>query len=209
MKGRNLKILSGLFSIAILISLIIKLIKVPGGMILSGLFMGSITIIGILIGCLILVLILKIVFKNYSFLALYSITTAISFLIFHCYLYSPTLKIIVPKGYTGEVSLVLSNVDNNLLRLDSNGIGYINKWTFNKTYTEPIVVEQDGRKVNYRCVGFNPSTFWGLSKFCCVNGKVIKSISFEIVPENKQGQKQYYSRSLAGLVDVEKLYNEK
>jgi hypothetical protein len=36
-------------------------------------------------------------------------------------------KIVVPKGYIGEVCLFKSKVTSNILTLDSNGIGYIMK----------------------------------------------------------------------------------
>lgn len=209
MKDRNLKIIFGIVSALLLITLIIKLTTVPGGLILSGLFLGGMFIVGILIACLLIALLVKLFVKKYSFLTLYFILVSIGFLAYHYQLYSPTLKIIVPDNYTGEVSLVLSNVDHNILTVDSNGVGYVTKWTFNKTWAEPEVFTKSGKKINNRCVGFNPSTFWGLSKFCCVDGKVIKSLSFEIVPEDKIGQKQYYSRGLAGLVDTKKLYSDK
>ena len=57
--------------------------------------------------------------------------------------------------------MVLSNVDKNILTLDSNGIGYISKWTFDKTYMPPTVVDNEGANLNDQRVGFNPSTFWG------------------------------------------------
>lgn len=209
MKDRNLKIIFGIISAALLSSLIIKLTKVPGGLILSGLFLGGMLIVGILIACLLFTLIIQLLLKNYSFSTIYFIVISVAFMGYHYYLYSPTLKIIVPDGYTGEVNLVLSNVDKNILTMDSNAVGYITKWTFNKTYSQPNVYTSSGRKINKQCVGFNSSTFWGLSKFCCVDGKIIKSLSFEIVPESKLGQKQYYSKGLAGLVDSKKLYEDK
>ncbi|MCU7551369.1 hypothetical protein OCK74_19765 [Chitinophagaceae bacterium LB-8] len=150
--------------------------------------------------------ILKLFVKSFSFSTLYFITISLAFVAYHYHLYSPTLKIIVPDGYTGEVSLILSNVDKNILTVDSNGLGYVNKWTFKKTYSHPEVITSSGKKINNQCVGFNPSTFWSLNKFCCVDGKVIRSLSFEIVPEDKLEQKQYYRRGLAGLVDTRKLY---
>jgi len=202
MKDRKLKIFAGLISSLLLISLIVKLIYVPGGMILSGLFLGSIVLVAILLGCLIVTTFLKFAFKNYSFLTLYSVITALSFLIFHYNLYSPTLRITVPEGFTGKVTLVLSNVDDNILKVDGNGIGYINQWTFDRTYTEPIVVETTGKNINKRCVGFNPSTFWGKGKACCLEKKQIHTLSFEVVPFDKVGQKQYYSKDLAKLVDT-------
>lgn len=208
MKVRKLRIIFGIFSAILFISLIIKLTVVPGGLILSGLFLGGIILIGILICVLILSGILKLFLKKYSFSTLYFITLTISFTAYHYHLYSPTLKIIVPDGYTGEINMVLSNVNKNILTLDSNGIGYVNKWTFNKTYTPPDVFTTSGKQINNQCVGFNSSTFWALSKFCCVNGNEIRSLSFEIVPENKKGQKQYYSKNFTGI-DTKKLYRNK
>jgi hypothetical protein len=209
MRDRNLKILFGILSAFLLITLIITLTTVPGGLILSGLVLGGMFIIGILIACLLITLLLKLFIKKYSFSTLYFILISISFLAYHYQVYSPTLKIVVPDNYTGEVSLVLSNVDNNILTVDSNGVAYVSKWTFNKTWSEPEVFTTSGKKINKQCVGFNPSTFWGLSEFCCVDGKVIRSLSFEIVPKDKIGQKQFYSRGLAGLVDTKKLYSDK
>lgn len=80
-----------------------------------------------------------------SYLPILFITTSISFLVFHYPLYSPTLTIIVPNNYKGEINLFLSNVDDNILTVDSNGIGYLNKWTFNKTYKRPNIVQVDGK----------------------------------------------------------------
>ena len=204
MKDGTLKYFFGLLSIFLLIGLIYKLAKIPGGWILPGYFLGGIILIGVLIVSLVVTAIAKLIFKSNSFLTLFAITTSIAFIIFHYYLYSPTLKIIVPKGYTGEVNLVLSNVDDNILKLDSNGIGYVNKWTFDKTYLQPIVIEADGTNINYRCVGFNPSTFWGFSKFCCIGGKVIKSKSFKIIQDEKNGYKQFYGKGFAGFIDTKK-----
>ena len=112
---RKLKIIFGVLSVGLLTTLFIKLKDVPGGMILSGLFLGGMIIVGIIIGCLIFSGILRLIFKRFSFLTLLFITTTISFLAFHYQLYSPTLTIIVPDGYRGEINLVLSNVDDNIL----------------------------------------------------------------------------------------------
>lgn len=185
-----------------LISLLVKLVDVPGGMILSGLVLGSMLIVAIVLGCLIVAGVLRLLIKKYSFFTLFSVASAVSFLIFHYQLYSPTLKITILKGYNGEVTLVLSDVDDNILIVDSNGIGYINQWTFDKTYTEPIVVDTDGNNVNKRLVGFNPSTFWAKGKTCCIQGKEIHTKSFEVVPVEKAGVKQYYSKDLTVLIDT-------
>lgn len=145
-------------------------------------------IIGIILGCLILTGILKLVFKHTSFFTILFITITISFLAFHYQLYSPTLTIKVPNGYKGEIHLVLSNVKDNILTVDSNGIGYLNEWTFNKTYSRPIVIQLDGKNLDKNLVGFDPSTFFGKS---IGDGNAIRSLSFKIVPDNKTEEKYY------------------
>ncbi len=190
MKDRKLNIIFGILSAGLLAALFFKLAKVPGGMILSGLFLGGMIIIGIIIGCLIVFGILKLIFRKISFLTFLLITTTVSFLVFHYKIYSPTLTVIVPNGYRGEINLVLSNVDNNILTVDSYGIGYLNKWTFSKTYSRPVVKQADGKDLDKNLVGFNPSTFFGTS---IGGGNSIKTLSFEIVPDSVLGQKQYYS----------------
>lgn len=203
---RKLKIIFGLLSAGLLASLLFKLTNVPGGMILSGLILGGMMIIAIIIGCLILTGILKFVFKQTSFSTILFITTTISFLIFHYQLYSPTLTIKVPNGYKGEINLVLSNVKDNILTVDSNGIGYLNTWTFNKIYSRPIVEQLDGKNLDKNLVGFNPSTFWIKGETSSSERNIkIQTLSFEIVADDKLGQKQYNSMDLSKLVDKSKL----
>ena len=175
-------------------------------MILSGLFLGGIILIGVLILCLIITFITKLIFKSVSFFTLLVIVTSLAFIAFHYYLYSPTLIIIVPDGYTGPVNMVLSNVDNSVLTVDSNGIGYLTKWTFEKTYSKPIVQQVNGQNLDNNCVGFNPSTFWGYSKFCCVSGKTIKSLSFDIERRSNSEQNQFQAKGFSQYVDTKKLY---
>lgn len=136
-------------------------------------------------------------FKKASFLTILFFTTTICFSIFHYQLYSPTLKIKVPNGYRGEVNLVLSNVKENILTVDSNGIGYITEWTFNKTYSRPKVEQVDGKNLDKYLVGFNPSTFFGKS---VGDGNTIKSLSFKIVPNN-HSKEEYYSLDWLEKVD--------
>lgn len=197
-KNTKLKITFGILSIALLITLLLKLANISGGMILSGLFLGGMMIIGIIIGCLILTAISKLILKRMSFLSILFITTSISFLVFHYQLYSPTLRIKVPNGYKGEINLVLSNLEDNILIVDNNGIGYLNEWTFNKTYTRPIVEQFDGKNLDQNLVGFSNSTFFGTT---ISGGNSIKSLSFEIVPDSLLGQKQYYSADWIKYVD--------
>jgi len=125
--------------------------------------------------------------------------------------FRPTLTIVVPNGYEGRICLVLSNVEENILTLDSNGIGYLNKETFDKKLATPILLDSDGDDVSDRCVGFSPSAFWarGTSSMTSTdsqNSQEIQFLSLEFVPEEKKGQKQYYSSDLTVLVDKTKLY---
>ncbi len=203
---RKLKIIFGILSLVLLTTLIIKLTNVPGGMILSGLFLGGMMIVGIILGCLILTGVLRLFFKRTSFLTILFITTTVSFLAFHYHLYSPTLTIKVPNGYKGEINLVLSNVKDNILTIDTNGIGYIDKWTFDNTYSRPIVEQMDGKNIDNNLVGFNPSTFWAKGETSSSESNIkIETLSFEIVADDKLGQKQYNSADLSKLVDKTKL----
>ena len=205
MNDRTLKYIFGIISSILLVGLLYKIVKLPGD-ILPGYFLGGMLLIGVLIGCLIISALIRLIFRRNSFLMLFSIVATFAFLASYYYLYSPTLKIIAPKGYTGPVTLVLSNVDKNILTLDSNGIGYINEWTFEKTYTPPVVVDKEGNLLNDQCVGFNPSTFWGKGfSTSTEHPDKIHHISFEIVPKDKAGQKRYYNKEVARLVDTTKL----
>lgn len=198
---RKIIIIFGIFSFGLFITLIIQLIKMPGGMILPGWFLGGMLLIGGLLVSLIISALLKLFIRNRPFTALLLINLTILFAFFHYYFYSPTLKIIVPDGYYGEISLIKSNTKRNILTVDNNGIGYLTRWTFNKTYARPVVFDKTGRNLDKKLVGFNHSTFFGTGKSCCVDGKQFESLSFEIVPDSLIGQKQYYSKSLISLVD--------
>lgn len=171
---------------------------------MSGLFLGSMMIVGILIGSVVLAGFLKLFFQRPSFLTLFLITTSISFLAFHYKLYSPTLTVKVPNGYRGEIHLVLSNVDENTLTVDTNGIGYINEWTFDKTYTRPKVEQIDGKDLDSYLIGFNPSTFFGKGKTCCVEKREIHSLSFKIGTKPHLEDEYFASKSVKELVDKDK-----
>jgi hypothetical protein len=201
----KLKITFGILSIGLLTTLLFKLTTLPGGMVLPGFILGGFLLIGTLLICLIVTVILKLIYKKHSFLTILTITTTLSFLIIHYSWYSPTLRIKIPNGYNGGIYLVLSNVKENILTVDSNGIGYINKWTFDKTYTKPIVEQIDGKIIEKNLVGYNPSTFWAKSKLCCIDGQVIQSLDFKIVPDDKAEESHDYPINLIMLADRKKL----
>jgi hypothetical protein len=204
MTDRQLKIIFGFLSAGLLTTLFVKLTNVPGGMILSGFFLGGIFIVGIIIGCLILSGILRLVFKKISILTLMFITTSICFFTFHYQLYSPTLKIVVPNGYRGEINLVLSNVEENILIVDSSGIGYLTEWTFDRTYLRPIVKQADGKNLDEYLIGFNSSTFFSKGKACYVGKREIQSLSFKIGTTPRLEDEYFESKSLTELVDLNK-----
>lgn len=172
-----------------------------------------VVIFGILFISLLIFILMKLFFKKLSILSISMFSVSAASLGFIINLSSPKLVIIVPKGYTGEVCLVLSNCETNILTIDSNGIGYINKSTFDNTYTKPTILEVDSSDITDRSVGFNPSTFWAKGSFSSTSAKSqkvtneIHFLSFEIVPAGKEGQKQYYSVDLDKLIDHSKLCN--
>ena len=204
--NQNLKITTGLISLGLFATLVYKLTEVPGGMFLSGLFLGGMVIALILVGGLILTWLTKLISKRLHFWTFYYTITAIAFAVFHYQLYSPTLTIVVPKNYTGQVSLIKSNVVENVLTVDSNGIGYLNEWTFNHSYLKPTVIDDNGKDLSEQLIGFNNSSFFGLSTSADSENQLqINSKSFDIVPENKIGVKQNYHMDLLKLVDKEKI----
>jgi hypothetical protein len=182
----------------------------PGGMILSGFILGGMLLVGVVIVSVIVTGIIKLFLKSHSFLTLFTIVISIAFLGMHYSWYSPTLKIVVPKNYTGQVTLISSAVNKNILLVDSNGIGYITKWTFDKTYTIPTVIDQEGKNINDLCIGFNPSTFWakGTASSTAYAG-TIEYLSFEIEPRDKMGQKQYYNKDFTNYIDWSKVLKGK
>ena len=201
MRIRTVNILTGLLSVGLLTTLVIRLTTVPGGMFLSGLTLGTMWIILILLICLLLTAIMRKFFKLFSFLTIFFFTTVIGFSYFHYKLYSPTLTITVPANYSGEVDLVLADISENILIIDTNGIGYINQWTFDKTYTRPIVKDENGNNLDSLLIGFNPTSFWGKGKSCCIDNREVYSKSFKI--ERKNPETTFKHRNLTDLVDRE------
>ncbi len=47
-----------------------------------------------------------------------------------------------PENYIGQVSFISSNMPENMLAPDSNGIGYMNERTFNRLRSMPIVHDE-------------------------------------------------------------------
>jgi hypothetical protein len=206
MTDSKLKFTFGVLSVGLMTAI---LINFPSGMILSGLYIGGIIIVGTIVICLILSVLLRFLFKKTSLLTLLFITTTIAFSLIKYQTYSPTLTIKVPNGYRGKVNLVLSNVKDNILTVDTNGIGYLNEWTFNKTYSKPIVEQINGKNLNNYLIGFNPSTFFGKGNSCCDENKKIQSLSFKIGTKPHLEKEYFQSKNLIDIVDKNKtIYTE-
>ena len=142
------------------------------------------------------------IYQPIGFLTILLITTTISFLAFHYQLYSPTLTIKVPNGYKGEINLVLSNVNENVLTVDSNGICYLTEWTFNKTYLRPKVEQIDGKNLDAYLISFSPSTFFGKGKSCCIGKREVHSLSFKIGTKPHLEDEYFAGRNLTEIVDT-------
>ncbi len=122
------------------------------------------------------------------------------------------MKIVVPKGFTGKIYLVLSTLDTNILNIDSNGIGYINEQTFNTTTVRPKIFESDGTDISKYSVGFNPSAFWSKGKFAFIDmaskhtNKEIEYLSFWISHGSGDDVKTRNDINLNELVDHSKIF---
>lgn len=172
-------------TIILLIITGIQIMEFPGGMFFPGYFFGIICIIGIFVTCLVIAVISNAIYKRYTRWNYLLLFFSLSLIGFNIYFYSPTLKIIVPNNYSGEINLVLANIDENILNIDENGIGYVNEWTFNKTYRRPIVFDRNGNDLSKQLKGFNNLIFWTSPEDCCIQLNVIKSLNFEILSKDK------------------------
>jgi hypothetical protein len=202
----KLNITTGLIMVVLLFTLVYKLTQIPGGLIFSGALLGGILILIILAGGLLLTWLISLVFKNFRFWVFYFSLMSLSLIFFHYKIYSPTLNIRVPVGYHGEINLVKSNLKENILTIDSNGIGYLNAWTFEKVYTEPMVFDMNGKNLSEQCVGYNPTKFFSLKQYSSSEISVdIKSLSFSIFPPDKLGDKYFFGTDLSECVNLEKI----
>jgi hypothetical protein len=201
----KINIATGLISLGLLVALIYKLTSIPGGMFLSGLFLGVMWVTLIIVISLFVAWLSKFILKKVSFSTIFLSVTVVGFTYFHYQIYSPTVKIIVPENFVGEVNLIKSNMDENILTLDSNGIGYLTEWTFNHLHNKPIIIDQIGTDISEFSVGFSRTHFWGVGSVI-PSGSIqkIRFKSFEIVPWDKIGEKQFYNTNLTELVDKEK-----
>ncbi len=159
-------------------------------------------LIAILVASIISSIVLKIFFKRLNFTTVLFLLICLTSLVGIFYFSRPSHEIIVPENYTGEVNLILSNVEENILTLDQNGIGYINQETFSKTF-KPIILESSGYNINKRAIGFNQSTFWSKLVTTTSNGKRIESLNFFVAPKDVDSSSYDDEFDLIKLVNYE------
>lgn len=175
--------LSNLIAISALVASIVlgyEIYRLPT-MILSSVFLVIFGGIALYITCSLIAglinLFLKESFTATFFIALFTLSVY-GILTFH----KPTYEIHIPKDYYGEVHLVLSNLDNNVLNIDTNGIGYLNEKTFNKGFHPKIL--ENGIDISNRTVGFSNSSFWAIR-----SAGSYKSLTFNIKPKSPMPDK--------------------
>ena len=204
MKTPAYKVIFGIIVFLFLIYFLKQLNDLPGGFFFSGFLYAVITGIIVMFLILTLTFILKFLCKKSDYLTRILTSSFIILGISIYKLYSPTLKIIVPENYYGEVNLTLSNLSHNELNIDKNGIGYITKWTFEKTYTKPKVYDTKGRNLEKYLLSYDNNKFWGKS---IGSRNTIKSLSFEIAKDTLQKTRTYESNWLKN-VEMRKVYIE-
>ncbi|KIC95943.1 hypothetical protein [Flavihumibacter solisilvae] len=176
-----------LFSLCgvLLVGLIYQFSKLPGGMILPGYYFGLVLLVTVIISCFILAAVLKIFIKSVPYRIVFLHTSLVGLIWLHYFVYSPQLHIQVPTNYRGEVMLILRDSSHNNLHIDNNGIGYITRWTFNKTYLKPVVTDKEGVDISNRCIPFNNSSFWAIGRGPDPSGRgSMRYLSFKIDPLN-------------------------
>lgn len=211
-KNKTLSVIVGLIGLVLLSVLTFRLTTYPTFILSSG-YTTWICIVILLVGSCIITAVIKAVFKKASSFFVLCLVVSISSVICLLKLYSPVLTVSVPKGYRGEVTLVLSNLQKDNLNIDSNGVGYITKSTFENVYSKPIVKESDGTDISSQAIGFNPSTFWAKGNIsnAAQESSVInvKFVSFKIVPKKDAVYKQQQRPDLLTVIDMSKLYKDK
>lgn len=116
---------------------------------------------------------------------------------------SDEIKIVVPDGYYGQVTLVKSTKDRDQLEVNSDGIGYVSFKTYNQLESRPKVFNASGKDLSANLVGYSPSAFWAVGSTSSSESNLnIRYKSFEIVPDSLVGHKQYYSVDLYKVVDT-------
>ncbi|GHN00416.1 hypothetical protein WSM22_19050 [Cytophagales bacterium WSM2-2] len=194
MKSKT-KMTTGLFAFGLLATLIVKVLIAPEGILLPVLW----TILSIVVGCFLLTYSFELFIKTNMFPTTYFLVSSAFFLYLHFSIEPVKLKIVIPESYSGPVSLVLSNVEENILTTDSSGIGYINEKTFKRLYVQPMVVDHKGMNISDFSVASGVESFWGLTSRCCIDGKEVQAKTFKLI--RKKMNKRSADVDLLDLVD--------
>ncbi|MDI9256758.1 hypothetical protein [Flavobacterium sedimenticola] len=143
---------------------------------------------------------------NLNYLKISVSTLVINTILVSYKLYSPKIEITVPKNFEGQVNLVLSNTENNILKIDKNGIGYINKFTYDKIYKKPLVKETDGNEITHHCIGYNPTTFYAVGTYYLNKNDSVKTLQFEIIHDGKERRNFFEFNDIRNKLDKKLLY---
>lgn len=211
MKFNILIITLWIFTIGLLLLLGLLLSRIPSFSFPSQI--GAVVIlVTLFIGSAAIAKLFSEIFDNLKFTITFAVILSLASIIVSYKVYTPKLTITVPKGFTGRITLIRSNLSKNVLNVDSNGIGYLRNETFKSFDMNPVVREVDGTDISNRTVGFFPREFWAdtvLRDNPASDDQTLLKVSyvhFEVVPVGQKGKRKNYGRDLSGLIDTAKLY---
>lgn len=211
MKYNILIITLWIFTIGLLLLLGLLLSRIPSFSFPSQI--GAVVIlVTLFIGSAAIAKLFSEIFYNLKFTLTFAVILSLASIILSYKVYTPKLTITVPKGFTGRITLIRSNLSKNVLNVDSNGIGYIRNRNFKRFDMNPVVLEVDGTDISSRTVGYIPSEFWVDTVIRAhpeLNDQRMLKVSyvhFEVVPIGQEGRRHDYGIDLTGLVDTAKLY---
>ena len=88
--------------------------------------------------------------------------------------HKPSYKIIVPDNYVGEVKLLVSNENDNDLKINQFGIGYINQQTYRNGFRSIIIKGQ--QDISKKVTGYSTGSY----ATSLLNNLSFDYVSFEI-----------------------------
>src|SRR5699024_8976633 len=121
--------------------------------------------------------------KKRSFEFVFKVSVFFILIGMHIYFYSPPLKIIIPKNFSGQVNLIVDLDKKQNLNIDENGIGYIKKSILNKSRVDkkPRVFLNNGKRVPAeKIIGYDSIFFYGRNSS---KGRTV--LTFKILPDEE------------------------
>lgn len=117
------------------------------------------------------------------------------------YSYKPTVRIVVPHGYVGEVRLfVTDNVEEESdLQMSEYGIGYVSGGAYKRGFRTKVI--QDGADITRDVKSFAQCTFSSTS----LKGYKLSYLSFEIAGAGKEAELNVDDLIDMGAIDTARL----